>query len=296
MSQEELRMKKASVSINIDEDDLKLAEKVKSENLKSEDVRPEEEKTEKEDQKEPPSKKQQPLDKMGSTPPPGEEEKKNQKEDKSQQAEKAETKGPKPIPTKSWGHVFVTFINEYNKSTDLITSETNLRFLGIGGEYNKKTLAVIKHGYQLKGKIGLPIFKDEYKVPYSHVLRGHYFLSDLFKRFSIYAGGEHSTLYSVNIPIFGEGLQLVDSTILWGYVGFDCYFNDEKIKLSYDFSSSLGVSNKINRTFQATRHQYSVWSQLFGKVGLGLSGSMLEAAGDFAVSAQNYELLITYSL
>lgn len=283
------------MALTLDED-LSAGEKVNAEKLKTEDVTPPEESPENEDKKEPPVKKTMPLEKAAVVPVEPETSEKKEEKKVDVKGREKEEKAEKPLPTKVWGHVFVTFFNEYNESVDLIKTETNLRYLGVGGEYNKKYLTVIKYGYQLKAKIGLPIFKDEYKVPYSHVLRGHYFISDIWKRFSIYAGGEQSTLFSVNIPTFGEGLKLIDNTILWAFLGSEFLFNSEKMKLSYEYASSLGVSNQMNRTFQANRHQLTFWSKIFGSFGLGVSGSVIEGAGDFTISAQNYELLMTCAL
>lgn len=296
MTQEELRMKRGQVAMSL-EDELTLNEQSKSAKLKNEDIKAPEETIPNEGKNKDTKKEKAELKKIAVLPP--EPEKPEDKKPEKEVVEKAKDKEKDseiPWPKKTWGNIFVTFINEYNESTDLITTETNLRFLGVGGEYNKKYLTLVKYGYQLKGKVGLPIFKDEYKVPYSHTLRGHYFLSDILNRFAFYAGGEHSTLYSVNIPIFGEGLQLVDSSIIWAFAGIDCYFNDEKIKLNYEYGSSLGVSNKINRTFQATRNQFSAWAQPFGNFGIGATAIFIDAAGDFSVSAQNYELSVTYTL
>lgn len=278
------------------EDDLVKAENVKSPNVKTDDVKAPDEETSPEKKDKITKKQNQKVEVVNNPIPPENPEKKLDKKVHENNATKEEKIEDKPIPTKKWGNLSVSFMNEYNESVDLIKTETNLRFLGVGGEYNKKYLTLIKYGYQLKGKIGLPIFKDEYKVPYSHVLRGHFFLSDVGKIFSFYGGGEHSTLYSVNIPTFGEGLQLIDNTILWAYLGTEATFNDEKMKISYEFATSLGVSNKINRTFQASRQTVTFWSHLFKSIGLGVSGSLIDAAGDFTVSAQNYELLMTYAL
>lgn len=192
----------------------------------------------------------------------------------------------KSIPTQSSFYVFAAYFNDFSitKST-LLETETNLKYLGIGARYNLEEITKVPRGLRFNLRIGIPILKQKYKFPSYQAVESEIYMGNLLNYFQVFGGLDYAPNFFVNLPSYGEGLQVFENQFLWFKLGlgFKKEFNSRLVSLRLAYLRSIAMSSNLAKKFDGDRLIATAYYQHTKKHGFELSYQRTTLIGDFNV-------------
>jgi hypothetical protein len=172
--------------------------------------------------------------------------------------------GEPPIPTKSTFYLFGSYFDEYSTATGLIQSTTNLRYVGFGARFIIQELTEKPRGIRFTLRVGMPVLKQNYEFPVYRTIESEIYRAKIFKIFQLFGGIDFSPNYFVNLPGFGEHLQVFENDFTWLKAGlgvnFEIFGHETAMRVNY--LKSLMMSSNQKKTLTGDRLNASIDYQL----------------------------------
>jgi hypothetical protein len=235
--------------------------------------------------------------------------KKNEKPSTANNSETPFTDGPlvKPealssieqaIPTKSTFYLSGTYFDEYSEANGLVFTKTNLRNLGFGARYIIEELTDKPRVLRLAMRVGIPVLKQNYKFPVYRAIESEIGRAKIFNDFQVFAGLDYSPSYFVNLPGFGERLQVFANDFLWIKLGggYKRLIKDKEFVFRGSYLKSLAMSSNQIQTFSANRFSLTVFCQLTSKHGMEIGYQQSSIDGEIKVLSRGWLLSYVFKL
>lgn len=113
-------------------------------------------------------------------------------------------------------------------------------------------------------QIAKPLKSDNFSIPMWRKLEAAAQKKTTLKFLSIGAGLEFEPLYFIALPVYGEGLTVVDNSIFWSYLYSQLYLPDygDKYSLSIKVSKSIFTTSSTDTKLAGVKLNFILHSQL----------------------------------
>lgn len=192
----------------------------------------------------------------------------------------------------------LSYFQESVSSKGEIGSTTSLKYVGIGGDFVLENITKDPIGIRLRALFGMPLFKEEYPFPIYRSIEMEYYKAFYDKSLKLYSGLDFSPTFFVNLPVQGEGLQVIQNDFLWLKLGVNANTILRErlfsVRLSY-YKSLVSKSNKNLKT-DADKISTSLYVEFKKSNGIEINYQSLKGTGQVELDAKLLALSYIYQL